>query len=222
MILSVALTSLSWVAADAQEDYRFEIGGGVGMTGYLGDANASNLWSSPSWDLEVLFRYILNPRWAFKTNLYAGGLRGDSSKMENVFPDGNTYRFTTDFYELGEMTEFNFFNYGEGETYRRLRRLSPYITAGLGATLWRSSGEKGASLTLPIGVGLKYKPSRRVNLGVEFLMKKAFTDRLDGKALDDPMGIRSSFIKNTDWYSTLTFTVSYEFSERCATCNYKD
>lgn len=206
----------------AQEDYRFDAGGGLGMTGYLGDANTANLWSSPSWDLELLFRYIANPRWAFKTNFYLGSLSGDSSKMTNVFPDDMTYRFSTTFYELGEMAEFNFFSYGMGESYRKLKRISPYITAGLGITAWSVDGEAGAGLTIPLGIGVKYKPSRRLNLGLEFLMKKVFTDRLDGRQLDDPIGIKSSFMKNTDWYSTLTFTVSYEFSKRCAVCNYKD
>ncbi len=215
-----ALTSTD--KALAQEDYRLVIGGGLGMTGYLGDANTSNLWSSPSWDAEILFRYIVNPRWALKTNFYVGGLSGDSSKMTNVFPSGETYNFSTTFYEIGEMAEFNFFNYGMGETYRKLKRISPYIAAGLGLTAWSTGGESGAAFTIPLGVGVKYKPSERLNLGIEFLMKKTFTDRLDGALLDDPAGIKSSFMKNTDWYSTLTFTVSYEFSKRCATCNYKD
>lgn len=192
------------------------------MTGYLGDANTSNLWQSPSWDMELLFRYIANPRWAFKSNFYVGGLSGDSSRMTNVFPSGETYKFTTTFYEIGEMAEFNFFNYGMGESYRKLKRFTPYITAGLGMTMWNTGGDFGAALTLPLGFGFKYKPSLRLNFGLEFLMKKTFTDRLDGAMLDDPLGIKSSFMKNTDWYSTLTFTVSYEFSKRCAVCNYKD
>ena len=29
-------------------------------------------------------------------------------------------------------------------------------------------------------------------------------------------------MKNTDWISTMTFTISYEFSERCRACNYKE
>lgn len=208
--------------ATAQEDYRFDAGGGIGMTGYLGDANTSNLWSSPSWDLELLFRYIMNPRWALKSNIYIGNLKGDSSKMTNVFPNDEAYKFSTVFYEIGEMAEFNFFNYGMGEYYRKLKRFSPYITAGLGLTVWSVEGNTGAAFTIPFGIGFKYKPSRRLNLGLEFLMKKTFTDRLDGPMLDDPVGIKSSFMKNTDWYSTLTFTVSYEFSKRCAICNYKD
>ena len=222
LLLAAILALVMAFSLKAQEDYRFDAGGGIGMTGYLGDANTSNLWSSPSWDLELLLRYIANPRWAFKSNLYIGSLAGNSAKMTNVFPDGNTYKFSTTFYELGELAEFNFFSYGMGEYYRKLKRFSPYITAGLGVTAWNVDGKFGAALNIPIGFGVKYKPSRRLNLGVEFLMKKTFTDRLDGAALDDPIGIKSSFIKNTDWYSTLTFTVSYEFSKRCATCNYKD
>ncbi len=222
LLLSILLLSCSAFTAKAQEDYRFDMGAGIGMTGYLGDANTANLWQNPGWDFTVLFRYMLNPRWAFKTNFYTGSLRGDSSKMTNVFPGGETYKFSNTFYELGEMVEFNFFNYGMGESYRKLKRISPYITAGLGATLWSVEGKMGGAFTIPLGVGVKYKISKRWNLGFEFLMKKTFSDKLDGELLKDPYGIKSSFMKNTDWYSTMSVTISYEFSKRCAVCNYKD
>lgn len=220
-ILLVLATASASFAARAQEDYRFDIGGGIGMTGYLGDAS-SNLYASPSWDAEILFRYIYNPRFNFKTNFYVGGLGGDTSKMDDILPDGENFKFTTTFYELGEMVEFHFFNYGMGERYRKLKRWTPYITAGLGVTAWKADGKFGAAATIPLGIGFKYKPALRWNLGLEFLMKKAFTDRLDGEHLKDPYGIKSGFMKNTDWYSTLTITISYEFSKRCAVCNYKD
>ena len=221
MILTViALASAPRMSA--QEDYRFDIGGGFGMTGYLGDANNSNLYHYPGWDAEILFRYIINPRMNLKTNFFVGGLRGNSADMDNVLPDGRNFKFSTTFYELGELFEFHFFNYGMGETYRKLKRWTPYITAGVGVTAWSVDKKMGAAFTIPLGVGFKFKPSLRWNLGVEFLMKKTFSDRLDGAALDDPLGIKSDFMKNTDWYSTLTFSVSYEFSKRCAVCNYKD
>lgn len=208
--------------AEAQEDYRFDMGGGVGMTGYLGDANTSNFLQHPSWDVELLFRYIANTRWNFKTNFFVGGLSGNSADMLNVFPNEETYKFSTIFYELSELAEFNFFSYGIGETYQHLKRWTPYIAGGVGVTAWSVQGHSGAAFIIPFGVGFRYKPSKRLNLGVEFLMKKTFTDRLDGPDLNDPIGIESSFMKNTDWYSTLTFTVSYEFSKRCAACNYKE
>ena len=220
-ILLVLATASASFAARAQEDYRFDIGGGIGMTGYLGDAS-SNLYATPSWDAEILFRYIYNPRFNFKTNFYVGGLGGDTSKMDDILPDGENFKFTTTFYELGEMVEFHLFNYGMGERYRKLKRWTPYITAGLGVTAWKADGKFGAAATIPLGIGFKYKPALRWNLGLEFLMKKTFTDRLDGEHLKDPYGIKSGFMKNTDWYSTLTITISYEFSKRCAVCNYKD
>lgn len=222
-ILAIALCLLAAPSrARAQEDYRFDIGGGIGMSGYLGDANTANLYQNPSWDAELLLRYIANPRWAFKTNFYFGQLRGDTSQMTNVLPDGKQFKFSTMFYELGEMAEFNFFAYGMGESYRKLKRFSPYITAGLSATLWTVDGHTYAGFTLPFGLGVKFKVNKRLNLGLEFLMKKVFSDRLDGDNLADPYSIKSSFAKNTDWYSTLTFTISYEFSKRCEVCHYKD
>ncbi len=218
ILISAALAS----SARAQEDYRFDIGGGIGMTGYLGDANTANLLQNPSWDAELLFHYFISPRLALKTNFFVGGLRGNSEQMTNVFPNNANYKFTTTFYELSELFEFNFFNYGMGETYRKLKRITPYITAGLGMLGWTTGGHGGFSVVIPMGVGVKYKPAQRWNLGLEFLMKKTFSDKVDGPMLSDPIGIKSSFMKNTDWYSTLTFTVSYEFSQRCAVCNYKE
>lgn len=222
LLLSLALALLLPAFCRAQEDYRFDFGAGIGMTGYLGDANTANLYQNPSWDAELFLRYIFNPRIAIKTNFYAGGLSGNSEQMTNVFPDGQNFKFTTQFYELGELFEFNFLEYGIGERYQKLKRFSPYITAGLSATVWTVDKSVYAGFTIPFGFGFKFKPNRRVNLGLEFLMKKVFSDRLDGVQLEDPYTIKSSFAKNTDWYSTLTLTISYEFSKRCATCNYKD
>ncbi len=218
----IILALLPLHKATAQEDYRFSIGAGFGMTGYLGDANSANLYQNPGWTGELLFRYIWNPRINLKTNFFIGSLSGDTSQMDNVMPDGQNFKFNTTFYELGEMFEFHFFNYGMGETYRRLKRWTPYITAGLSLTAWSVDKKGGAAFTIPLGIGFKFKPSLRWNLGLEFLMKKTFTDKLDGASLSDPIGIKSDFMKNTDWYSTLTLTVTYEFSKRCAVCHYKD
>jgi len=221
MLLATILLPQRSLAQAEDDDYRFDIGAGIGMSGYLGDANTSNLFANPGFNGELLFRYILNPRWAFKTNFYLGSLRGNSEKMTNVFPENATFKFSSGFYELGEMAEFNFFNYGLGKKYQQLKRFTPYITAGLGLCLFTVDGEKNFSLCIPLGVGVKYKLKKRLNLGLEFTMKKTFTDKADGSLLSDPYQIKHSFIKNTDWYSTLTLTISYEFGLRCAECNYK-
>lgn len=210
------------VRSPAQEDYRFEAGAGLGMTGYLGDANTSNLFRNPGFAGQAIFRYMLNPRLALKSNIFAGTLSGDTSQMTDVMPDAAQFRFSTTFFEAAELFEFNFFNFGMGESYRKLKRFTPYIAGGLGLTVWTTDGYTGAAFTIPFGAGVKIKLKERLNIGAEFLMKKTFSDKVDGPALSDPHLIKSSFAKNTDWYSTLTVTITYEFSKRCAACNYKE
>lgn len=204
----------------AQDSYRYEIGGGLGLTGYLGDVNKSNFMKHPGVAGGVLFRYLPNNRWAIKANLYAGGLSGNSADFDMVFPDGQSYKFSSTVYDMGAQMEFNFFEFGLGPTYMKLKRLTPYITLGLGATM--ASADAGTSFTMnvPMGIGLKFKLKERVNLGVEFTMRKAFGDKIDG--LSDLNGVKSSFAKNTDWYSFTMFTITYSFSKRCKTCHYVD
>ena len=54
---------------------------------------------------------------------------------------------------------------------------------------------------------------------LEFSMRKTLGDKLDGKALDDPYGINSSSLKNTDWYSYTLLSVTYDFGMKKKICN---
>lgn len=149
------------------------------------------------------------------------GLSGNSADMENVFPGGETYKFTSTVYDLGGRIEFNFFNYGIGESYRKMKRWSPYLSLGIGMTAASSSGTH-VYANIPMGLGVKYKLKPRINLGLEWTMTKVFGDKVDEEILDDPYHIKSSFLKNTDWYSTIMLSISYEFGERCKNCFYVD
>ena len=55
---------------------------------------------------------------------------------------------------------------------------------------------------------------------MKFVFAKTFNDMADG--LQDPYKIESSAIKNTDWYSNLSISISYEFGERKIKCNNSD
>lgn len=189
------------------------------MSGYLGDANESNMFAHPGVAVNASLRYLVNTRWAFRAALTAASLSGDTDGMENVLPGGATYDFKSWVYDLGARAEFNFLNYGIGESYKQLSRVSPYLSLGLGVVMASVEGDTFTAMTLPMGVGVKYKLRPRLNLGLEFTMTKVFGDNIDGKQLSDLYLIKSSFLKNTDWYSTLMFSVSYEFGERCVTCH---
>lgn len=209
-------------AAAQTAPYKFDFGAAVGMSGYIGDANRSNIFKNPGFDGELSMRYIGDSRWALRGVVSTFGLSGNTSGMSDILPENASYDFTSQVYELSVRGEFNFFAYGIGETYKRLRRWTPYLTLGIGGAIASSGGNTAGAFTIPMGVGLKFKLRPRLNLGVEFTMTKAFSDNVDGRQLSDLNQIKTAFYKNTDWYSRLTVGISYEFGERCETCHYVD
>ena len=220
-ILTVILAVVSaGVAAHAQEEeYKFDIGAGVGMSGYLGDVNHSNLFRRPGFVGQLSFRYLIDTRWAIRGLFTAASLSGTTADMDNVLPEGKVYDFKSWVYDLGGRVEFNFFNYGIGESYKNLSRVSPYLSLGLGVTMSNTAGESYVAMSLPMGFGVKYKVKSRVNLSLEFCMTKVFGDHVDSGELSDLYQIKSSFLKNTDWYSTIMLGISYEFGKLCVTCH---
>lgn len=206
-------------ANDDVESYKYDFGVGLGMSGYLGDANESNLFKHPGFAAHINARYLFDSRWAIKAQIGMSTLSGNTADFDNVLPFGENYSFKSTVADLSVRGECNFFAFGIGETYKRLRRWTPYITAGLGASMAMTDGNNYVAFSIPLGAGVRYKLSRRVNLHAEFTMTKVFGDHVDSKELSDLYKIKSSFLKNTDWYSNLTIGISYEFGPRCATCN---
>ena len=216
--LFIALLLLLAALPLAAQQYKYEVGPTLGVTGYLGDVNNSNLFKHPGVTGGGLFRYAHNSRWAFKATLNYASISGDSKDIELKFPEEEQFHFSSSLIDLGFTAEFNFLNYGRGPTYKKYKPITPYMVAGVGFVCAFNDVGNQASFTVPIGIGVKYKFKERLDLGFEFTMRKEFSDRIDG--LSDLFGIKHSFAKNTDWYSFAMFSVSYSFGKRCIKCNY--
>lgn len=178
-----AMTGLVGPTLGAQEAaYKMDLGASLGMSGYLGDTNTANFLKHPGFAGNVSMRYLIDTRWAARAVFSIAGLSGDSADMTDVFPGGETYKFTSTVYDLGGRIEFNFFNYGIGERYKKLCRWTPYLSLGAGVTI-ASCGGTYTAFNLPMGVGVKYKLQPRINLGLEWTMTKVFGDHVDGEKL---------------------------------------
>lgn len=222
-LMAAGFVALCAVAVSAQSaPYKFDVGAQIGMSGYIGEANSANLFSHPGFTGELSMRYLPDTRWAVRGVLSALTLSGNTADMSDVLPGAAEYAFSSTVYGLDVRGEFNFLPYGIGETYKRLRRWTPYLAVGVGVCLSSSGGKTSAAPTIPMGAGIKFKATPRLNLGVEFTMTKAFGDHLDGADLADLNQIKTAFYKNTDWFSRLTVGISYEFGPRCETCHYVD
>ena len=221
VLLAVLCTGFCGLYAQSAP-YKFDFGADLGMSGYIGDANRSNFMGHPGFTGDLSFRYIPDSRWSIRGIASAATLSGNTADMTNVLPDMAEYSFSATVFSIEARAEFNFFPYGIGETYKRLRRWSPYLTVGLGACMSSAGGNTSASPSIPMGAGIRYKLSERWNIGLEFTFTKTFSDHIDGKDLADLNQIKTTFFKNTDWISRLTIGVSYEFGKRCETCHYVD
>ena len=218
---------LAALPANAQEDpeYRMAIGVGGGMAGYLGDFNG-NLTKDLQPMGSLLARYIFNPYYGLKLNVMFGKMKGSSADVKTYYPAfaETPYEFNNSLVGFDLTFEYNFWPYGTGRDYRGAQRVTPFVFGGLGGTYVSiKDGDKKSAFTanVPIGIGVKYKINKRMNLGLEWAMHFTLGDELDGQK--DPYGITSSgAFKNTDCYSTLQVTLTYSFSARCRTCHNED
>ena len=216
-LLSILLLTLT-VSLSAQEapEYRAEIGGGIGLVAYEGDFN-ENLFRNIQPMFTLLGRYKFNPRMALALNVSYGTIKGSSKDTDTYYPNLPETDFNHGLVDVGVRYEYNFWPYGTGKEYRGAQRLTPYIYIGVGATVVKPEKTEVA-FNLPIGAGVKYKVGERTNLGLEWTMQFTNSDMLDG--VKDPYGIKSSgLFKNTDCYSHLRLSLTYDIWAKCKICN---
>jgi len=207
---------LSATAARGQElEYALEIGPMLGCDFYLGDANTSAFYKGSNVAAGVFARYNLNPRMSVKAKLGYGGISGDARNQEAKFPDmdAKELKFNNKVWDLSATFELGFFGYGTGTGYKGHKRLVPYLQLGLGATM---CGDV-FTMNLPVGFGIRYKLKERWNIGLDWTMHFSLSDKLDG--LEDPLDIKSGFLKNKDSYCFTMIYVAYDLCPKYRKCN---
>ncbi len=213
--------------------YQQEVGGGIGLASYLGDAHGGFM-RQPSLMGAFIWRRNLNARMVVKTDLELCHLRGTTSGR--YFPtdalshtaaggmQAATIDFSRNVVDAGVQFELNFLGYGLGAAYKGLSRWTPYMLAGAGITIGFGSGASTCGgINVPIGIGFRYKVRPRVNIAMEWAIHFSTTDRLDDNDaathLDAPYGIASEGWKNKDSYQTLLLMLTYDISPKYRKCN---
>ncbi|MBQ1854304.1 MAG: outer membrane beta-barrel protein [Prevotella sp.] len=227
LLLAIAAltTAVANVRAQEQPEYLMEIGAGGGVVGYLGDFNG-NITKNLQPAATIVGRYNINSYMAVKLQLAYGKMKGSSEKVKTYYPDysDKVYTFSNPIGALVAAYEYNLVPYGTGREYRGAKRLAPYLSLGLEANYIRVNGEQKSNvftMSIPLGIGLKYKLGERANIGLEWAMHFSLSDELDG--VKDPYGIKSSgLFKNTDGYTSLMITATYSFNAKCRTCHNED
>lgn len=217
VVIAALLAFVASVHAQTDPEYKLELGGGIGMVSYQGDFS-SGLFKNLQPMFTVLAKYRFDPRRAVALNVSYGQLKGSSKDVKTYYPLTTTYDFKSKVADVGLRLEYNFWPFGTGYEYRGAKRLTPYVAIGLGMTIAKAEGKSATGVNMPIGVGVKYKMGDRLNLAAEWAMHFTSSDELDG--IKDPYGIKSSgLFKNTDCYSHLRLSLSYDLWAKCRTCH---
>jgi len=234
IILLVWLCAFPAGAQDSDVlEYQQEIGGGIGLTSYLGDAGGGFL-THPGLAATFIWRRNLNQRMVVKTNFGMGHISGNTKKMFfpidplSKTPEGGQpaepLHFSRNLIDMGAQFELNFLGYGMGARYKGLYRWTPYLLAGAGITLgFGGGGKTAAGLHIPVGVGFRYKLRPRLNVGFEWSVRFTTSDRLDdtntATRLEAPYGIESGMFKNKDCYQMMLLSLTYDISPKYRKCN---
>lgn len=215
-LIAQCLFLTSALAQEAQE-YRMEIGAGAGLVSYQGDFNG-NLLRKMQPTGGLVAKYKMNPRMAWAASLGYGTLKGESTNGNTWYPGmEEPITFSTTLVDFDVRYEYNFWAFGTGREYHGAKPFTPFITLGMGLS-FANCNETATAFQMPIGFGVKYKLKDRLNLAAEWMMHFTGSDKLDG--VEDPYGIMSTgLFKNTDSYSVLRVTLTYDIWAKCKTCH---
>ena len=198
--------------------FRPNTDGGVfgGASYYLGDINHRQQFYNPSMSFGALLKHNFTEHHCLRVNLFYGKLKGDDLDFKDDFRKMRGQNFETSLIEGHIGYEFNFMPY----IINRWKTVhTPYIFGGVGYAVVLSSTAENANnhVTIPFGVGYKYRFNEVVGVGCEWGLRKTFTDGLDGIPNPGPDGSHSSS-HNNDWYSFAGVFVTFRVFEKQIPC----
>ncbi len=228
----VLVLATVWLAVSGKAQITADIGIWGGTSLYFGDIRFSVPLQPLNPNFGGYFRYNFNSR----VGLRAMFLTGPSSKEGLI--EGVETSFSKNVQDLSLQVEINYLKYILGE---KKMPFSSYVTAGIGVVYFpydmdpafiasfNSGHNKGVAkindsaitTALPFGIGFKYTLGQRLGIGIEYQMRKLFSDKLDN--LDDPLAyvtikpdgtkeetIYTDMLHNNDWLGYLGIHLAYK------------
>lgn len=183
-----------------------------GGSGYQGDLEEMTLDPSAFPVLGAYFRYNFHQRAGVRM-MFLTGRVAEKGSIQNY-----NWEFDKPVQDLTLQIEINYLNYMLGNNKASF---TSYLTGGLGVMYFPDSTRvealaminqrhpdlgnipgKGSVITatIPFGMGIKANVGKRIGIGLEYQMRKLFSDKLDD--LDDPLSYtkdNGEIITYTDW-----------------------
>ena len=109
MLLLIMLATMLGMKAQTDDEYLMEVGGGLGIMGYLGDYN--NMLTRDLQPMMTVFvRRNLNAYMALRLDASIGTLKGNERDVRTIYPSSSAspYHFSNKLTDVSLMYEYNF------------------------------------------------------------------------------------------------------------------
>lgn len=256
---SLLLTALALAGSFCASGQYFEAGVSVGAANYAGDLSDGDFLPAEYRGAIGLFtRYNYNERLAARATVTLGSVQGADARSHNAPQVSRNLDFESPLAEVAVMGEFNVLPYAP----RNHDVAALYVTAGVAGFRFNPTttfnGEtvelqplqtegvsySRISVAIPFGGGLKVNLTDRLNLGLEVIARKTFTDYLDdvsgdyadvdaqhaadprtaalsfrapqytGEALENPVGTARGNVAGDDFYLTALLSVGFNLTTK--------
>jgi len=220
-----------WITVSGHAQVTADIGIWGGSSVYFGDMDETNPLQPINPNFGAYFRYNFNSRVGLRAMFLTGSF-SDEGVIEGVpaFFEKNIQDFSL-------QVEINYLKYILGS---KKTPFTSYVTAGIGVAYFpyemdpafiasfNPSHNKGSAVvkesvvtpTIPFGIGFKYTLGQRLGIGIEYQMRKLFSDKLDN--LNDPLAYKTNIagvekeiiytdmIHNNDWSGYVGLHLTYK------------
>jgi len=193
-MLALALAFSTQVKGQSLEIGAF--GGGAYM---LNDSVRAMPFKNGGWSVGAIARYNFNSRWAARLSYHYGSVDYNrQGKPDSIY--------NSSIHDISLIGEFNFLDYVTGSKYNTF---SPYLFGGASLFYYNNNTSVDPTATsfnaaLTFGAGVKYSLTKKIGIGVEWGMRKTFTDLLDQDNYD------GTFWYGSDWYNFTGITITYK------------
>lgn len=184
-----------------------EVGLSIGAANYYGDLNDHFGYKGIGPSAGFFIRQNIGTRFAFKTCFNYMKVGYNDAYSSRPFNQNRNLSFESNIFDITGQFEFNFLNYIKNIYYEdEGSPFTPYLSMGLGVFFFNPQAEyqgkmydlqalgtegqldeyytgnsryKLYNLALVYGGGLKYQATKNLVLGVDFSIRRTFTDYLD-------------------------------------------
>lgn len=177
------------------------IGVFAGAVSFDGDVNKGDILGNTQLAAGLNLRYNFNPHFTAKIDFHRGTLQANDNQSSQLDLKQRNFNFSSIWTEISLQGELNILPLAPD---RKNQVFAPYLLVGVGM-FWfdpttnyqgkvvhlqpigtEGQGIEGYSapykltqISIPLGVGIKYALSPRINIGIEWAYRFTFTDYID-------------------------------------------